>query len=373
MKLHAYAVIAIGVGRCAVADNDRRLGAVNCRFGMYKPAVTVDIEWSPRHADPHGRQPIAIKVGRGFGIAPDLVEQRGPITERRHCIGNVLIEIVACLMGDLDDCEAAMFFFVAGVIFVVVEAEDAARHRSAHGTFTGEQFRARIECLALIVDAAIALGRCLPGVLAGVVDSFDHPRLAAVVDSAGRRLGSGIERAVVPTRRRGDAAVQATAAVPSIEAVFAQRGSGLGETKCRLNIVDERFVVIGNDQGMFAENVAVIAGVFEPTEQSFFDQQATDKRQIGFLVLGSDRAGGVELAVGNFPAPVGYQFGLLPAAQNLFDDVEHRTILIDHTVTTMIEKRQPGFDLQLVTSEPGVGADARDLGDMPMERPKLGT
>ncbi len=105
-------------------------------------------------------------------------------------------------------------------------------------------------------------------------------------------------------------------AVPAVEAVLTERGTGLGVAEAGLGVGLEGGVVVGNDEAVAAEAVAFFSRVFKPAEEAFFGEQALQEGEVGFLVLGGHATLGIGTLIGQIPAPVGGELALaLPVAE----------------------------------------------------------
>ena len=78
------------------------------------------------------------------------------------------------------------------------------------------------------------------------------------------------EAAVVPALAVALGGVKPPRAVPAVEAVFAERGAGLGVALAGLRVGTKGAVVVGDDEGVLAQAVAVAGLMLKPAEETFF-------------------------------------------------------------------------------------------------------
>ena len=192
-KLDAHAQVAVGVGGRAVANNDggEQSGLGGPRVDV--PAMGVGQQGPPGDIGADGGELVAVEVyGRAAGF----------VAGRRAAAGLGGAEVVAGLVADLGDQEAALGQGIAFVLGVFEEGEAVAGGAGADGAFAGELFHPGVERLALVADHAFAMGGALPGVLAGVVPGHGA-RHRAVLDAAGCALRAPGQAAVVPAAGLG--------------------------------------------------------------------------------------------------------------------------------------------------------------------------
>jgi hypothetical protein len=363
-ELDADAPVAVGVGRVTRADDDGGEGAVGARAGVDPAAVGIGHERAPGNAGADGLEFVAVEVDAGV-----VVFVR---TEGIDGLGDGFGEVVAGVVGDAGDQEAAGVGAIALVFGVFGEAEAGARGGGAHGAAGVVLLGAGVEGLALVAEHAFAVGGALPGVLAGVVVGDELGGLAAalrgVLDAADGALRAGREAAVVPADGVEFGGVELAQAMPAVDAVLSQRGAGLGEAEGGLAVVLEGAVVVGDDEAVAAQGFAVVGLVFEPAEEAFFGEQAFEEVEVGFLVLHGQAALGVGRDVGEVPAPLGGEFALgFPVAEEFVDDFNDAAFLEEVAVAPVAEKGEPGFDDQPVAGKATVGAKADDFGDVAVE------
>lgn len=181
------------------------------------------------------------------------------------------------------------------------------------------------------------------------------------------------EAAVVPALAQAFCGVDALTRQPAVHAVFRQGGAGLGVADARLGVVGEGAVVVGDDQRVLAQRLALLLGVFEPAEQAFFDQQALQEGEIAFLVLHGHPALRVDGRIGQVPTPGRHQLAAaVPVAEEFIDDLDDALVLEQVVVDVVVEEGEPGFDAQPVAGKAAVGAEPFDAADVAVEGPVCG-
>ena len=354
VELHLDAAVAVGVDGAVQADDDGRLAALAAwlRGGV---------------SQAHGhlaalRQHVALVQRLGAVVGQALWAWARAQSLGWRC-GGVGREVVARGVGHAQHGEIVIAFD-AGVVGVVAQREGGAGRQGAHraGAF---------ELLALgfqgfEAQARVALGVCGGGMCvgAGVIREGQGVRLAV----GGIDLAAGAvlaHLAVVPAGGVQRGGAEAAHATPVRDAVFLERGTGLGVAHLGLRVGREGLGVVGDDTGVAA---AAFGRVLEPGKQAFFGPQAVQEGEVGFVELGAQRAAGQGAAVGHVDAPGGLQRALgLVIGEHGFGDVEHVHVLEDPGVAAVAEPVQPGVDVQAPAREAAVGAQAGHVADVAVE------
>lgn len=366
-KLDTDAQVAVGMGRLAIADDDGGQCAVDGRPRMDHAAMAVGEQRTPGQAGADGGDLVAIEVDRLiFGFCAFLR------VDRRTRSDSGLPEIIAGVVGDGGDQEAALLGRIPVVFRVIGQQEGSPRRGGADAAFAMKLLEARIDRLALVVQHALAVGGALPRILTGVMPGHGG-RYGTIVHRAGGTLRAARERPVIPTARLALAGIELTHAVPAVEAVLGEGRAGLGIADAGLGIFDEDAVMVADDQRVATQAVARIGLVLEPAKEPFFGEQAFQEGKIAFAVLHGHAALGVSGGIGQRPAPLGNQLALpFPVVEQFVDDFHDALVLKQVVVLVVPEEGQPGFKGQLVTSKAAVGAKTGDLRDVAVEGTQRG-
>ncbi|MNK42615.1 hypothetical protein D3C87_613060 [compost metagenome] len=377
VELHLDAVVAVGVHRrigTAHADDDGALAAVHAGLGMDALAVAVQAQRPVGDGRAHGGELVAV-VGDGVcgRIAVAAVEHGRDVGQAQPLADaglQVFVEVVARDVAHGQHGEAAVLFAVLVVLLVSAQRERRGGRQGTHGAAAFEALVAQLQRLQGVGEQALALRGGLPAVGAGVV----APVQGALARGAALLLhGACVHALVVPALLREAVGLQLAMAAPLLDGVFALAGIGAVETNGGLRVGAEGAVVVGDDEGVAAQRTVLARGVFEPVAQALFRQQPRDEVEVAFLVLGGDAAHGVDVALGDLPAPLRRELALaLVATEHGVDDVEHVLVLEQAAVLAIPQEGDPRFDDEPVARHAAVARHALGLAHMAVEGAQLG-
>ncbi len=157
-ELDTDTTVAVGVGRGAAADHNRGQGAGGGGTGMDVAPMTVSHLRLPRDACTDGGNQVAVEVDLPFSpllLAGFTVDDFG--------------QVGTGFVGDGGDQEFALFQAIEIVLGVVGQRKGGTGGCAAHGALPGVLLHPGIDGLTLVEQHAFAVGRVLPGILAGVV------------------------------------------------------------------------------------------------------------------------------------------------------------------------------------------------------------
>ncbi len=157
-ELDTDATVAVGVGGAAVADDNRGQRAVGRWAGVNVTSMTVSHLRLPRDACTDGGNQVAVEVDLPFSpllLAGFTVDDFG--------------QVGTGFVGDGGDQEFALFQAIEIVLGVVGQRKGGTGGCAAHGALPGVLLHPGIDGLTLVEQHAFAVGRVLPGILAGVV------------------------------------------------------------------------------------------------------------------------------------------------------------------------------------------------------------
>ena len=244
---------------------------------------------------------------------------------------------------------------------LATEAKGAARAEGAHAARRADGVGGHAQRLQVIDGQALALGGGFKRVGAGCVLA-DQGR--AVVGATGVNADrAGAHGAVVPAGQFHGVGVPLGLWPPAVHGVVFDGATALAEAHVGPRVGLEGAIVVGDHQGVGAQcRAAGIPFVFEPVEQAFVGQQALDKGEVAFLVLGGQAALGVDAGLQQIQAPGGDELGAaliaaLVAGEDGLHDVGHAQVLEHGAVAPHPQKAQPGLDREAVARQAGVRAD----------------
>ena len=166
-ELDTDTTVAVGVGRGAAADDDGSQGTVGRWAGVNVASMGIAHQRLPGNAGADAGDPVAIEIDALYAtLLPNLLAMH-EFRQIGHLVG--LLQHVAGFVGDGGDQELALLQGIKIMLGVLGQGEGCSWRSTAHAALPGVLLHAGIDGLTLVEQHAFAVGRVLPGILAGVV------------------------------------------------------------------------------------------------------------------------------------------------------------------------------------------------------------